>query len=76
MWIEFILEIQIQGTQVMQGYSVTCKGFRSNEFWETQVHSDDTGDSDPRGAGLIGFRVTQVIQMIQVILTRRTQGIQ
>ena len=75
MWTEFIQEIQIQGTQVVQGYSVRCKGFISNEFWEIKVDSDDSGDSDPRGSGLIGFRVTQAIQIIQVILTRRTRGI-
>ena len=74
-WIEFMLEIPIQGTQVVQGYSVRCKGFISNEFWETKVDSDDSGDSDPRGSGLIGLRVTQAIQVIQMIRTRRTQGI-
>lgn len=75
MWIELIQEIQIQGTQVVQGYSVRCKGFISNEVWEIKVDSDDSGDSDPRGSGLIGFRVTQAIQIIQVILTLRTRGI-
>ena len=76
MWIELIQEIQIQGTQVVQGYSVRCKGFISNEFWENKVDSDDSGDSDPRGSGLIGFRVTQAIQMIQVIQIRRTPWLQ
>ena len=45
-----------------------CKGFISNEVWEIKVDSDDSGDSDPRGSGLIGFRVIQAIQIIQVIL--------
>ena len=53
-----------------------CKGFISNEVWEIKVDSDDSGDSDPRGSGLIGFRVTQAIQIIQGILIRRTQWLQ
>ena len=36
MWTEFIQEIQIQGTQVVQGYSVRCKGVISNEFGDTK----------------------------------------
>ena len=53
MWIELIQEIQIQGTQVIQGYSMRCKGFRRNEFWEADVFPDDLNDSkqNPKGSG-------------------------
>ena len=44
-----------------------CKGFIFNEVWETKVDSDDSGDSDPRGLGLIKFRATQAIQIVQEI---------
>ena len=53
-------------------YSVRCKGFIYNEFWETKVDSDDSSDSDLRDSGLIRFGVIQAIQMFEVVLTWRT----
>ena len=59
MWIEFIQEIQIQGTQVIQWYSVRCKGFISNEFWKIKVDSDDLGDSDSRAQEIQILRIQE-----------------
>ena len=50
-WIERIQKMQIQEIHMIQMYAIRFIGFRSDEVWQIQEDSNDSGDSDRRSSG-------------------------